>query len=99
MSQTEETLEPPAKRQKELKNEERDSSVPTVESPKEILERISRHCSCTVCLDIPRVNLYQCKNGHLMCSTCLSHLLADSRLKDEGTVILFSKSILVCPKY
>lgn len=59
------------------------SSVPTVESPREILDRISRHCSCTVCLDIPRVHLYQCKNGHLMCATCLGHLLADARLKDE----------------
>lgn len=58
--------------------------VSTVESPREILERISRHCSCTVCLDIPRVHLYQCKNGHLMCATCLGHLLADARLKDEG---------------
>ena len=86
MSHIEATLEPPAKRQKDSKTEEPTvSSVPTVESPKEILERISRHCSCTVCLDIPRVNLYQCKNGHLMCATCLSHLLADSRLKDEGT--------------
>lgn len=25
----------------------------------------------------------QCTNGHLMCASCLSHLLADARLKDE----------------
>lgn len=71
-----------------MKTEDESSSssglnIPTAESPKEILERISRHCSCTVCLDIPRVSLWQCKNGHLMCATCLSHLIADSRLKDE----------------
>ena len=26
----------------------------------------------------------QCANGHLMCASCLSHLLADARLKDES---------------
>ena len=79
---------PPSKMKKEMKTEDESSSssglnIPTAESPKEILERISRHCSCTVCLDIPRVSLWQCKNGHLMCATCLSHLIADARLKDE----------------
>lgn len=29
--------------------------------------------------------LLQCSNGHLMCASCLSHLLADGRLKDEST--------------
>ena len=27
--------------------------------------------------------MFQCTNGHLMCAGCLSHLLADARLKDE----------------
>ena len=26
----------------------------------------------------------QCPNGHLMCASCLAHLLADARLKDES---------------
>ena len=25
----------------------------------------------------------QCSNGHLMCVSCMAHLLADARLKDE----------------
>lgn len=58
--------------------------VEGTKGPEDILEKISRHCSCTVCLDIPPVALYQCKNGHLMCYTCLNHLLADSRLKDDN---------------
>ena len=53
-------------------------------SPEEMMEKITRHCSCTVCLDVPAVALYQCKNGHLMCYTCLNHLLADARLKEES---------------
>ena len=27
----------------------------------------------------------QCTNGHLMCASCFSHLLADARLKDENS--------------
>ena len=88
---------PPSKMKKEMKTEDESSSssglnIPTAESPKEILERISRHCSCTVCLDIPRVSLWQCKNGHLMCATCLSHLIADARLKDEISRYGFDQS-------
>ena len=52
-------------------------------SPEDMMEKITRHCSCTVCLDVPGVALYQCKNGHLMCYTCLNHLLADARMKEE----------------
>lgn len=28
-------------------------------------------------------SLTQCRNGHLMCASCFTHLLADSRLKNE----------------
>lgn len=28
---------------------------------------------------------FQCTNGHLMCASCFSHLLADARLKDESS--------------
>ena len=46
-------------------------------------ERIGNILCCTVCLDLPQSVIYQCSNGHLMCSGCFSHLLADARLKDE----------------
>merc|ERR1711976_1105933 len=46
-------------------------------------ERLSGILCCAVCLDQPKVAVYQCTNGHLMCAGCLAHLLADSRLKDE----------------
>ncbi|ESP02606.1 hypothetical protein LOTGIDRAFT_138168 [Lottia gigantea] len=60
-------------------------------------QKLSAHCSiknfnledrlngilcCAVCLDLPRT-CFQCINGHLMCSGCFNHLLADARLKDE----------------
>ncbi|KAK6186113.1 hypothetical protein SNE40_008213 [Patella caerulea] len=45
-------------------------------------DRLSGILCCAVCLDLPRT-CYQCINGHLMCSGCFNHLLADARLKDE----------------
>ncbi|CAG5089028.1 Oidioi.mRNA.OKI2018_I69.PAR.g12057.t1.cds [Oikopleura dioica] len=92
MTSTEEGLEglldPPA--QSSAKPESTSSSnsrkrarVEEENSPDEMMDKITRHCSCTVCLDVPGVALYQCKNGHLMCYTCLNHLLADARLKEE----------------
>jgi len=47
-------------------------------------ERLNGILCCTVCLDLPSVAVYQCINGHLMCSGCFAHLLADARLKDES---------------
>ena len=67
----------------ENSNSRKRARVEDENSPEEMMEKITRHCSCTVCLDVPAVALYQCKNGHLMCYTCLNHLLADARLKEE----------------
>ncbi|KAL4704144.1 hypothetical protein ACJJTC_012960 [Scirpophaga incertulas] len=39
---------------------------------------------CAVCLELPQSAVYQCINGHLMCATCFTHLLADARLRDEA---------------
>ncbi|XP_065073563.1 zinc finger TRAF-type-containing protein 1 homolog [Ochlerotatus camptorhynchus] len=39
---------------------------------------------CAVCLDLPRTAMYQCIMGHLMCAGCLTHLLADGRLRDQN---------------
>ncbi|KAG8187446.1 hypothetical protein JTE90_009518 [Oedothorax gibbosus] len=36
---------------------------------------------CAVCLDLPKAAAYQCRNGHLMCSQCFNHLLADAHLR------------------
>lgn len=46
-------------------------------------ERLLEVLCCVVCLDLPNNSIYQCSNGHLMCVSCLNHLLADSRIKDE----------------
>lgn len=46
-------------------------------------ERLEGILCCAVCLDLPKTTIYQCGNGHLMCAPCFTHLLADSRLKDE----------------
>eukprot|EP00794_Sanderia_malayensis_P018674 gene18674-20559_t len=46
--------------------------------------RLHRVLSCTVCLDLPFGAIYQCQNGHLNCSRCFNHLLADARLKNES---------------
>ena len=34
-------------------------------------------------MDLPHSSVFQCTNGHLMCSACFTHLLADARLRDE----------------
>jgi len=39
--------------------------------------------SCVVCFDLPNGAIYQCQHGHLMCTGCFNHLLADGRLKNE----------------
>ncbi|XP_067013922.2 zinc finger TRAF-type-containing protein 1 homolog [Anabrus simplex] len=50
-------------------------------------ERLERRLGtilcCTVCWDLPKGAVYQCANGHLMCVGCFTHLLADSKLRDE----------------
>lgn len=46
-------------------------------------QRLGGILCCAVCLDLPKAAVYQCSNGHLMCSGCFTHLLADARLKDE----------------
>jgi len=46
-------------------------------------ERLNGILCCAVCLDLPNLTIFQCTNGHLMCASCLYHLLADARLKDE----------------
>ncbi|XP_030385557.1 cysteine and histidine-rich protein 1 homolog [Scaptodrosophila lebanonensis] len=38
---------------------------------------------CAVCLDLPKLAMYQCQMGHLMCAACFTHLLADGRLRDQ----------------
>ncbi|XP_065216446.1 zinc finger TRAF-type-containing protein 1 homolog isoform X2 [Planococcus citri] len=54
------------------------------ECQREKLEhRLGGILCCAVCLDLPLAAIYQCSNGHLMCAGCLSHLLADARLRDE----------------
>lgn len=47
-------------------------------------ERLNGILCCAVCLDLPSLTFYQCINGHLMCASCLSHLLADGRIKGES---------------
>lgn len=37
------------------------------------------------------VQMYQCVNGHLLCETCLSRLLADSRLRNVETTCPFCR--------
>jgi len=78
-----ETLEIPENSNSKPENSRKRARVEDENSPEEMMEKITRHCSCTVCLDVPAVALYQCKNGHLICFTCLNHLLADARLKEE----------------
>ncbi|XP_074646113.1 zinc finger TRAF-type-containing protein 1-B-like isoform X1 [Tubulanus polymorphus] len=53
------------------------------ESDSKLEDRLNGILRCTVCLDLPRVSMYQCTNGHLMCAGCFAHLLADARLNDE----------------
>ncbi|KAI1301557.1 Cysteine and histidine-rich protein 1 -like protein [Halotydeus destructor] len=51
--------------------------------PDKLEQRLGGILCCAVCLDLPISAVYQCTNGHLMCSGCFAHLLADARLKDE----------------
>jgi len=46
-------------------------------------DRLGGILCCAVCLDLPKLAVYQCFNGHLMCAGCFTHVLADARLKDE----------------
>lgn len=45
--------------------------------------RLGSVLCCAVCLDLPKTAMYQCIMGHLMCAGCFTHLLADSRLRDQ----------------
>lgn len=71
-----ENMEPPFKKAK-IKNEKRIDRLGKLEA------RLNDILSCTVCLDLPTKSVFQCRNGHLMCASCFTHLLADSRLKNE----------------
>lgn len=46
-------------------------------------ERLWNVLCCAVCLELPLNSIYQCSQGHLICTQCFNHLLADARLKDE----------------
>ncbi|CAH1958673.1 unnamed protein product [Acanthoscelides obtectus] len=72
----EEFPEPDAKRRKI-------SNRPADDKKSNLAERLGGILCCVVCLDLPRAAIYQCVNGHLMCVGCLTHLLADARLRDE----------------
>jgi len=52
------------------------------------IDNLIQHCSCIICLELPRADqsVYQCTNGHICCSACISHLIADSALKDTKAV-------------
>ncbi|GFU06317.1 cysteine and histidine-rich protein 1-B [Nephila pilipes] len=63
-------------------------------------ERLHEILCCAVCLDLPKSAVYQCRNGHLMCSECFNHLLADAHLKMVSSVCpscrtLISKDLCV----
>ncbi|KAI0234717.1 Cysteine and histidine-rich protein 1-B [Lamellibrachia satsuma] len=58
--------------------------VQSSKQPYKLEERLNGILCCAVCLDLPAITVFQCSNGHLMCASCLSHLLADARLKDES---------------
>lgn len=48
------------------------------------IDNLIQHCSCIICLELPRAgkSVYQCRNGHISCQDCISHIIADSSLKD-----------------
>lgn len=54
----------------------------TLKTPEKLETRLGQLLCCAVCLDLPRSEIYQCSNGHLMCAGCFAHLLADARLRD-----------------
>ncbi|XP_059612144.1 zinc finger TRAF-type-containing protein 1 homolog [Phlebotomus argentipes] len=47
-------------------------------------QRLGGILCCAVCLDLPKIAVYQCQMGHLMCAACFTHLLADGRLRDQA---------------
>ncbi|XP_018006835.1 cysteine and histidine-rich protein 1 homolog isoform X1 [Hyalella azteca] len=60
------------------------ATTSTAEDEKSKLEvRLGGILCCAVCLDLPRMSVFQCTNGHLMCAGCFNHLLADCRIKDN----------------
>ncbi|CAF4673107.1 unnamed protein product, partial [Rotaria sp. Silwood1] len=48
-------------------------------------DRIKSILSCCICLNRSTLPMLQCVNGHLMCTSCFYHLLADCKLKDQET--------------
>uniref|UniRef100_T1IJ15 RING-type domain-containing protein n=1 Tax=Strigamia maritima TaxID=126957 RepID=T1IJ15_STRMM len=69
--------EPPAKKK-------RGENYGKLDLKEEKLEqRLGGILCCAVCLDLPKMAIYQCTNGHLMCAGCFTHVLADARLRDE----------------
>uniref|UniRef100_A0A1B0G3I7 RING-type domain-containing protein n=1 Tax=Glossina morsitans morsitans TaxID=37546 RepID=A0A1B0G3I7_GLOMM len=38
---------------------------------------------CKICLALRRTTLYLCQTGHLICASCLAHLLTDAQLCEE----------------
>ncbi|KFM69606.1 Cysteine and histidine-rich protein 1-B, partial [Stegodyphus mimosarum] len=57
-------------------------------------ERLNGILCCAVCLDLPKSSVYQCRNGHLVCSDCFNHLLADAQLR-MGTAVCPSCRTLI----
>jgi len=53
------------------------------DAPDKLERRLGGILCCAVCMDLPNSAVFQCTNGHLMCSACLTHLLADARIRDE----------------
>lgn len=45
-----------------------DAGVSKAKDPQEFPEQLK----CPICFDIPQVKIYQCKNGHTICATCLA---------------------------
>lgn len=71
-----ENIEPPLKKAKTREDRK-------IDRLGKLEARLNDILSCTVCLDLPTKSVFQCRNGHLMCASCFTHLLADSRLKNE----------------
>ncbi|XP_068148492.1 zinc finger TRAF-type-containing protein 1 homolog [Drosophila tropicalis] len=84
---TQNSGEPPAKRQLLDPNSASSSSgggaAAASGTNEKLAYRISTALCCAVCLDLPKTAMYQCQMGHLMCAACFTHLLADGRLRDQ----------------
>ncbi|XP_042896384.1 zinc finger TRAF-type-containing protein 1-B [Parasteatoda tepidariorum] len=61
--------------------EESKSKKQKVSDEPELEDRLQEILCCAVCLDLPKSAVYQCRNGHLVCSECFNHLLADAQLR------------------